>query len=115
MEWCLTLGKRKRREESKVDITSFLFESQEEIVKGDKESEAKAIVNVLVVDNDIETQLINFIRSQGKVEKSKVYRWSKEKEITPASLYKALVSLERKGLIRKEFDESVEELVYIAV
>lgn len=106
------MSRRKKKGKIKVDITSFIFESQREEVKKGKKSETE---DVFIVSDDIEVQLINFIRSQGRVKKSKIYQWSKERDVTPASLYKALMTLERKGLIKKKFDENVEELVYVVL
>jgi len=108
------LGKKRRKIDSKVDITSFLVQSSEKRMHEEpKVSEVKVTTEVPAVDIQVEAELMSFIRTKGKVRKSKVYQWSKERRITPASLYRALVNLERKGLIKKEFDEDVKELIYI--
>lgn len=108
------MGKRKRKVKSKVDMTSFLF-IQEKKSDTKREDITKTSGEIFSQDNSVESQLIDFIRDQGKIGKSKVYKWSKENKIAPVSLYKALISLEKRGLIKKEFDENIGELVYIAI
>ncbi len=61
-----------------------------------------------------EGDIISYIEKKGgKVAKSELYEWTKDKGLTPAALYKVLARLVGEKVLRKEFDEEAEELVYV--
>lgn len=73
-----------------------------------KENDIKAEI---LVDSRVE----NYIRDMGTVTKSEVYRWSMSMKIAPVVLYNTLRRLEKTGKLRRYFDESKEDLVYVYV
>jgi len=48
----------------------------------------------------------------GTVTKSEIYKWCMNMSIAPVILYRTLRMLERRGRVRKYFDENREDLVY---
>jgi len=102
--------RKRKRSQGSVDITSFF--SPEPPPERSREPELKPGE---APQPDVESRVAELIISRGRVRKSAIYQWSKEAGVPPAVLYRALVSLERKGVVRRVFDEEVEELVYVAV
>lgn len=63
-----------------------------------------------------EGDVVSFVEKKGgKVTKSELYEWAKGKGLTPVALYKVLARLVGEKVLRKEFDEEAEELVYVLV
>lgn len=113
--------KRKKEKESSFEITAFFGPSPATKVEAKKPTETKTervttsevpVKPSTLITEDLEARLLEYIRVRRKVPKSELYKWSKLHKITPASLYRALISLEKKGLIKKAFDPQVEELAY---
>ncbi|RLE95090.1 MAG: hypothetical protein DRN04_01130 [Thermoprotei archaeon] len=110
--------KRRKREEEVPSVTLFQF------VESKKEEESKRVTAVKEVKKDTELKevkvdeqgyeslIYNYIRQRGKVSKDEIYVWSKRRKISPAELYRAIISLEKKGLVRKRFDGEMGQLVY---
>jgi len=65
------------------------------------------------VEVGVEEEVRSFITSRGRVPKSDLYAYAKRRGIKPVDLYKALKTLEDKGVIRKAFDGELKELIYI--
>ncbi|OYT31418.1 MAG: hypothetical protein B6U94_03120 [Thermofilum sp. ex4484_79] len=91
----------RKKNESSVDITAFFDISKKEI----KET-------VLEVDTELEKKILEFITSSRIITRSKLYDWSKKNRIPPALLYKALQSLLRKKIIKREFSNEHQEIVF---
>ncbi len=60
----------------------------------------------------LEAEVLSLIRASGAITKSKLWSWAKRRGIRPVDLYRALQSLQAKGLVKKGFDAQSEELVY---
>jgi len=88
-----------------VTLDSFLGEKKEagEKVKEERVNEA---------DKGLKEALYSIITKRGKIPKSELYKYMKERGIKPAEFYRALKSLEEGGLIRKVFDGELKELTY---
>ncbi len=114
--------KRKAEKETSVDITSFFISAEERKVEKEevveKTVERKEITKPEVTEQapvgELQNKILEYIRLRGKVVKSDLYKWSKLQKITPADLYRALINLEKRGLIKKVFDPQSEELAYVA-
>lgn len=61
-----------------------------------------------------EDALLSYIRRRGgRVRKSELYAWAKKSGVTPAALYRSLTKLMEEGALRRQFDDSSEEVVYV--
>jgi len=88
-----------RRRAGEGDLLSFLGVGEE-----------KAVIKKEVGEEAV----LSYIRSRGgRVRKSELYTWAKRRGITPASLYASITKLVSEGVLRREFDESSEEVVYV--
>jgi len=96
---------RDRSQMKEVTLDSFLGEEREaeEKVKEGRVSGA---------DKGLKEVLYSMITKRGKIPKSELYKYMKERGIKPAEFYKALKSLEEEGLIRRVFDGGLKELTY---
>ena len=61
---------------------------------------------------DFDSRIEDYLRSMGTVTKSEMYKWCMNMSIAPVILYRTLRILERRGRVRKYFDENREDLVY---
>jgi len=108
--------KRRKKEEEAPSVTLFQFiESKKEEVKQTSLKEEAKVEETKVQEQEYENYeniIYSYISQKGKVSKDEIYIWSKRRNISPAELYRAIISLERKGLIRKRFDAEVGQLVY---
>ncbi|RLE88310.1 MAG: hypothetical protein DRJ96_00200 [Thermoprotei archaeon] len=89
---------KRRRSEEAGDLLSFLGVGEEKPVAREEAGERA---------------VLSYIRGRGgRVRRSELYAWAKRRGITPAVLYKSLMKLMEEGVLRREFDESSEEVVY---
>ncbi|MCD6562961.1 MAG: hypothetical protein J7K23_03460 [Thermoproteales archaeon] len=100
------MPKHKKKDEGTIDITSFF-----DIKEKDKESKEIKIT----LDKELEKTIYEKILSSKKITKSKLYEWSKSTGISQVILYKILQSLLKKNMIKREFSEEDQELVFITV
>lgn len=62
----------------------------------------------------LEQAITSFLRSRGgKVAKSELYRWAKNRGIAPAALYAAISNMLKSGTLRRVFDESAQEVAFV--
>ncbi len=100
--------KKKREVSGGVEITSFFATPPpKEGVEGRREGPAPTPLPTA----DVEGALLKFLR-QGARTKSEIYEWARSRRIPPAALYRALLSLQDRGLIKKYFDGERNELAY---
>ncbi|RLE82205.1 MAG: hypothetical protein DRJ52_02605 [Thermoprotei archaeon] len=102
---------KKKKEEPKVLLTEFLSQKQPQ-----REVKMKAEEAPKPAENQSYEELVRgYILSKGRVSKEDLYSWSKKLGIPPVGLYRALIALEKKGIIKKTFDDILNQLVYEAI
>lgn len=104
--------KRKKREEQTRDILSFL--ESEESGENHAELPRDTISAEGTVPRGLEAELLSLIKASGGMPKSRLWRWAKERKVRPVDLYRALQTLQMKGLVKRSFSSELEEIVYIA-
>lgn len=106
---------KKRATEGGPDLFSFFggesisARSEGSYVNKRSTSSSQRAVNLTILEDEIRLFLKN---KSGKVKKSELYSWAKEKDLPPATLYMLINRMINEGKLRKSFDESSNELTY---
>jgi predicted aconitase with swiveling domain len=96
----------KKGEEKSVDLLSFLSEEKPK-TSGETKDEAPRS------PNELEHAVVSFLKSRGgKAAKSELYQWAKNRGVAPAALYTTITNMLRSGALRRNFDETAQEIVF---
>ncbi len=100
------MSRHKKKIEKTIDITSFFRQTEQQEEKREKKEE--------IFDQETEKIIYDKIRNSKKISRSKLYEWSKNNKIPQATLYRILQTLIRKNMIKRQFSDEDQEIVFIA-
>ena len=113
------MGKKKhKRKPEEVSLLSFVeassTEEKKEKVERDRETagEPGGIEAVAAAAGEVEGEILEFISGRERVSKSELWSWVKRHGLSPASFYRALTNLLKKGVVKRVFDGDLEEYVF---
>ncbi len=105
--------RRKRKGEEQqtgLDITSFL-----EPLSPKEEAPKAAKQHALAETPLASSPVYQYVMSRRRVSKGELYKWCKARGIPLAELYRVIKELTSTGVVRRRFDDKLEDLVYEVV